>query len=59
MVGITKRKSSYYIIISGGYDTFGKQIRKCTNWTSPEGMTEHQIQKALQEQAALFEGEVK
>jgi len=55
MAYIEKRKKSYKIRVSCGYDTRGKQIRQSMTWTPPEGMSERQIQKELQKQAVLFE----
>jgi len=59
MAGITKRKGGYHIMVSGGYDSSGKQIRKTMTWAPPEGMSEKQIKKELQKRAVLFEREVK
>jgi len=58
MASILKRKDSYFIMVSVGYDSDGKQIRKTMNWRPEEGMTEKQIEKALNEQAVLFEKKV-
>jgi len=59
MASIIKRKGSYFIMVSGGYDTFGGQIRKTMTWTPPQNMSEKQIKKELQEKMVLFEREVK
>ena len=58
MASILKRKDSYFIMVSVGYDSDGKQIRKTMNWRPEEGMTEKQIEKAVNEQAVLFEKKV-
>lgn len=58
MASILKRKNSYFIMVSTGYDSNGKQIRKTMNWRPEEGMTEKQIEKAVNEQAVLFERKV-
>ncbi len=58
MASILKRKDSYFIMVSTGYDSDGKQIRKTMNWRPEEGMTEKQIEKAVNEQAVLFEKKV-
>lgn len=62
MANITKRISkkgivSYRIKVSLGYDEFRKQITKSFTWTPDPGMTEKQIKKELQRQAALLENE--
>ena len=56
MASILKRKDSYFIMVSVGYDSDGKQIRKTMNWRPEEGMTEKQIEKAcfLQEKFPHF-----
>ena len=58
MASITKHKDSYLIMVSSGYDTSGKQLRKLMTWKPEEGMTEKQIEKAVNEQAVLFERQV-
>lgn len=55
MANITKRKDSYLIRVSCGYDTNGKQIIKCTTWKPPQGMTKRQTERELQKQALEFE----
>lgn len=55
MATIQKRKDSYKITVSCGYDLNGKQIRKTTTWTPEPGMTVKQIEKALERQKVLFE----
>lgn len=58
MASIRERNGAYFIMVSTGYDTTGKQIRKTMTWKPEEGMTEKQIEKALNEQAVLFEKKV-
>ncbi len=55
MANITKRKDSYLIRVSCGYDTKGKQIFKCMTWKPLQGMTKRQIERELQKQALDFE----
>lgn len=55
MANITKRKNSYSIRVSCGYDVNGKQIFQCMTWVPAEGMTPKQIEKELNRQAVLFE----
>lgn len=50
-----KTGSSYRITVSGGFDTQGKRIRHRTTYKPTPGMTERQIQKAVQRAAADFE----
>ena len=45
MANITKRKNSYSIRVSCGYDVNGKQIFQSMTWTPAEGMTAKQIEK--------------
>lgn len=58
MASIIARNGSYLIMVSGGYDAKGKQIRKTMTWRSDPEMTEKQNEKALNEQAMLFERSV-
>ena len=46
---------TYRISVSAGFDTQGKRIRHRMNYKPNEGMTERQIQKAVQRAAADFE----
>ena len=55
MANITKRKNSYSIRVSCGYDVNGKQIFQSMTWTPDEEMTAKQIEKELTRQAVLFE----
>lgn len=62
MANITKRISkkgvvSYRIKVSLGYNEFHKQITKSFTWTPDPGMTDRQIKKELQRQAAILESE--
>ena len=55
MASITKRGDSYRIKVSDGYDARGKQIIRSMTWTPEPGMTDRQIEKALNRVAVLFE----
>ena len=46
---------TYRISVSGGFDTAGKRIRHRMTYKPAPGMTERQIQKAVQRAAADFE----
>ena len=59
MANITKRKGSYLIRCSAGYDITGKQIIKSMTWNIPEGMSEKKAEKEAHHQAALFEEAVR
>lgn len=50
-----KNGDSYRITVSGGFDTAGKRIRHRTTYRPTPGMTERQLQKAVQRAAADFE----
>ena len=50
-----KNGVSYRITVSGGFDTAGKRIRHRTTYKPLPGMTERQIQKAVQRAAADYE----
>ena len=52
---IGKTGTSYRITVSGGFDTQGKRIRHRTTYKPTPGMTDRQIQKAVQRAAADFE----
>ena len=58
LASIIRRNDSYFIMVSGGYDAKGKQIRKTMSWKSEPGMTDRQIEKAVNEQAVFFEKRV-
>ncbi len=59
MASILKRKDSYFIAVSMGYDNNGRQIRRTMTYTPDEGMTKKQIEKEVQRQAVLFEEKCK
>ena len=59
MASITKRKGSYFIAVSCGYDQNGRQIRRTMTYKPEANMTERQIQKEVQRQAVLFEEQVR
>lgn len=45
MPSIKKRGKSFRIMVSMGYDMAGKQIRKTTTFTPPDGVTEGKAEK--------------
>ncbi|MCH5299006.1 MAG: site-specific integrase [Ruminococcus sp.] len=55
MATIQKRKNSYLITVSLGYDSNGKQIRRTMTWKPERGMTKRQIKEELDRQKVLFE----
>ena len=59
MATIKKRGDSYQIVVSCGYDSHGKHVRRTTTWTPTPGMTARQIEKELNRRATLFEERVK
>ena len=59
MASIIKRKDSYFIAVSCGYDQNGRQIRRTMTYKPEPNMTEKQIQKEVQRQAVLFEEQVR
>ena len=58
MASIRERKGAYFIMVSAGYDSTGRQIRKTMTWKPEDGMTPKQVEKALNEQVVLFEKKV-
>jgi hypothetical protein len=62
MATITKREgkkgTTYYIRGYEGYDVNGKQIVRSMTWKPSLGMTPKQIEKALKEQAILFDQQI-
>jgi len=58
MASILERNGAYFIMVSTGYDSTGKQLRKTTTWKPEAGLTEKQIEKELNEKAVLFERKV-
>lgn len=59
MASITKRKNSYLIRVSAGYDVSGNQITKSMTWKIPEGMSEKKAEKEAYREAILFEEKVR
>jgi len=55
MPSIEKRGSNYRVMVSLGYDMDGKQIRKTTTYTPPEGVTEGKAKKLATAFAYEFE----
>ncbi len=55
MATIKKRKNSYIITASCGYDNSGKQIRHTMTWKPTPGMTAKQEEKEINRQALLFD----
>ncbi|MBQ8941801.1 MAG: site-specific integrase [Firmicutes bacterium] len=55
MATIQKRKNSFQIIVSLGYDSSGKQIRKTTTFKPPEGTTPKKAEKMAAAFASDFE----
>ena len=55
MASIRKKKNSYEIRVSCGYDVNGKQKFQQMTWRPEEGMTSKQIEKEVNRQAVLFE----
>lgn len=60
MASIRKRGNSYLLVVSMGYDYRGNRIKPVQKTVHPpEGFTPKQVEKWLDEQALLFEMEVK
>ena len=57
MATITKRGKSYRIVVSCGYDIYGKQITHSMTWRPSEEMSASQVRKELNRQVTLFEEE--
>lgn len=55
MPSITKRGKTFRIMVSMGYDMEGKQIRKTTTFTPPDGVTEGKAEKLAKAYAYEFE----
>ena len=55
MASVERRKDGYKIVVSMGYDSNGKQIKKSTTWKPTPGMTKYQIEKALEREKVIFE----
>jgi len=59
MATIKERNGSYQIVVSCGYDSKGKHLRRSMTWVPEKGMTARQIEKELNRQATLFEERVR
>ncbi len=59
MATVEKRGDSYRIIVSAGYDSNHRQIRKTMTWRPDPGTTKRQIEKELERQKVLFEERVR
>ncbi|MDF2951751.1 MAG: integrase family protein [Anaerocolumna sp.] len=57
--GIIQRGSTYRFTVCIGYDVVGKQIRKTTTFTPPEGMTEKKADKLAKEEYINFRNRCK
>jgi integrase len=55
MPSVKKRGDTYRIMVSQGYDIYGKQIRKTTSYKPPEGVTEGKAEKLAMAYAFEFE----
>jgi integrase len=55
MPSVKKRGDTYRIMVSQGYDIYGKQIRKTTSYKPPEGVTEGKAEKLAMAYAYEFE----
>ena len=55
---VGKTGESYKITVTHGRDAKGKQVRHYMTWTPPQGMTERQIEKAVQKAAFEFEQQI-
>lgn len=55
MATIKQRGNSYFITVSCGRDTTGKQVRQTMTWKPNEGITDKQAEKEVNRQAVLFE----
>lgn len=52
--GITQRGKSYTFVVAMGRDVNGKQIRKTTTFTPPEGLTQKKADKLAKEEYISF-----
>lgn len=57
--GIIQRGKSYTFTVAMGMDVNGKQIRKTTTWTPPEGLTEKKADKLAKEEYLNFKNRCK
>lgn len=55
MAAIRKRRNSYQIRVSVGYDALGRQVVHSMTWKPASGMSEKQIAAELNRQAVMFE----
>lgn len=55
MPSVKKRGDTYRIMVSQGYDIYGKQIRKTTTYTPPDGVTEGKAEKLATAYAFEYE----
>ena len=55
MPSVKKRGDTYRIMVSQGYDIYGKQIRKTTSYRPPDGVTEGKAEKLAMAYAYEFE----
>jgi len=58
-MAIRKRGNTYTITISLGYDELGKQIRRHTTFTPPEGVTAKKAEKLAKEYEALWADKIR
>lgn len=58
MAQVIKRRDTYTIRVSAGFDSTGKRIKKNFTWAPDSNMTPTQIKKALSQQIILFEKKV-
>ena len=57
--GIVQRGNSYFFTAYLGYDTQGKQIRKTSTYTPPEGVTQRKADKLAKEEYINFKNRCK
>lgn len=57
--GITQRGKSYTFVVAMGRDVNGKQIRKTTTFTPPEGLTQKKADKLAKEEYVDFKNKCK
>lgn len=55
MPSVKKRGDTYRVMVSQGYDIYGKQIRKTTTYTPPDGVTEGKAEKLATAYAFEYE----
>jgi len=59
MASVKKRGNGFFIRVSNGYDTEGRQVVRTMTWTPPEGMSPAKAEKEANHQAQLFEEQVR